>query len=324
MRFPRASLLVGVVAALTLAACGSGGDPSASPAAGGLEKPDIKAMNLPFLDQAALHVGIDKGVFKAEGLNVTAQAFPDSQKAAAAFASGELDLGFANYVSMIQNINNGLKAKIISEGSLGKPGIQAVLVPDASPIRTLKDLEGKKVAVAVLKNVQPLMLNAVLRANGADPAKVEYVQIAVPQTTAAVEAGQVDAAAFTEPFTTQALAKGFRVVADMASGPTQNWPTAGFYVKQEWIDKNPKTAAALARALSKAQALAGDRTNVEKVLQLPTYTKMDPKIASTIKVVDFPTTMSVDRIQRVIDQMKVEGMLTGDMKAADIIFTPSK
>lgn len=325
MRFPRASLLIGMVAALTLTACGSGDDKAKAPAAaGGLETTEVKAMGLPFLDQSGLHVGIDKGVFKTEGLNAVTTFFTNSQLGNAAFESGEVDLGFANYVTLIQNIANGAKFKIISEGSLGKPGIQAVLVPDKSPIRSIKDLEGKKIAVAVLKNVQPLMLNAVLRANSIDPSKVEYVQLPVPTTLQSVEAGQVDAAAFTEPFTTQALGKGFRVVTDLASGPTQNWPTAGYYVKQEWIDKNPKTAAALARALSKAQEAAGDRSNVEKVLQLPTFTKMDAKTASTIKVVDFPTTVSAERIQRVIDQMKVEGLLQNDLKAADIIFSPSK
>lgn len=324
MRFPRTALLLGLTTALTLSSCGSGDERAATGGNGGLEQTEIKAMSLPFLDQASLHVGLDKGVFRTEGLNVTATQFTDSRAGNAAFQSDEVQLGFANYVSLLQNIDNGTKLRIISEGSLGRPGIQAVLVPDNSPIRTAKDLEGKKVAVAILKNVQPLMLNAVLRANGADPAKVEYVQIPVPNTAEAVRQRQVDAAAFTEPFTTAALSQGFRVVTDLALGPTQNWPTAGYFVKQEWLDRNPKTAAALARAMSKAQELAGDRTNVEKVLQLPTYTKMDAKVASTVKLVDFPTTLSAERLQRVIDQMRVEGMLKNNLKASDIIFTPAE
>ncbi|MFI9553527.1 ABC transporter substrate-binding protein [Nonomuraea endophytica] len=323
MRFSRVSLLAGLVAALALAGCGSGtGGAEPGKTAAVQESSVVNAMALPFLDQAGLHVGLDKGVFTTEGVELTAQFFTDSKAGSVAFNSGEVDLGFANYVSLLQIIDNGAKLKIISEGSVGKPGVQAVMVPESSPIKTVKDLEGKKVAVAVLKNVQPLMLNAVLRDAGADPAKVEYVQVPVPNTVAAVEAGQVDAAAFTEPFTSLAAGKGFRLVTDLASGTTQNWPTAGYFVKQEWIDAHPKTAAALATALGKAQSLAADRASVEKVLQLPTYTKMDATTAAAIKLVDFPTAPDAARLQRVIDQMKVEGLLKGTFKAAELIYTP--
>ncbi|WP_067457821.1 ABC transporter substrate-binding protein [Actinomadura macra] len=320
----RRSVLLGALLLVASLATGCG-DSESSDGGKGLEKKTLTVASLPLVDAAALHVAQKQKLFEAEGLKVQIKPVQQSIQALPALAKGDVDvIAGANYVSFLQANEKGtLKLSIVAEGASLTSNMMNVLVKSNSSIKTAKDLEGKKVAVNILNNIQSLTLNAILKANNVDPSKVTYVAIPFPQMAAALEKGQVDAVHIVEPFLSDTQKKqGARVAVDGGSEPVTGLPIAGFVSTQEFTSKYPKTAAAFQRAIFKAQGLAsGDRKRVEEVL--PTYTKIDKQVASVITLPGYPTSLNTTRMQRVIDLMTTAGLLKQKPDLKTVLFQPT-
>ncbi|MFJ3305188.1 ABC transporter substrate-binding protein [Streptomyces sp. NPDC086549] len=124
---------------------------------------------LPLTDSAALYLARDRGLFAKEGLDVRIQPVQQSIQALPALLKGQVDvIASANYVTYFQAYEKGtLDLRILAEGVRIAPHMMDVLVPKDSALKSPADLAGKKVAVAVLNNIQALTLNAILDARHA-------------------------------------------------------------------------------------------------------------------------------------------------------------
>ncbi|WP_242906746.1 ABC transporter substrate-binding protein [Actinomadura terrae] len=321
----RRSALLGALLLVASLAVGCGDSDDSSGSSKGLEKKTLTVASLPLVDGAALHIAQKQKLFEAEGLKVQIKPVQQSIQALPALAKGDVDvIAGANYVSFLQANEKGtLKLSIVAEGATLTSNMMNVLVKSDSKIKTAKDLEGKKVAVNILNNIQSLTLNAILKANNVDSAKVNYVAIPFPQMAAALEKGQVDAVHIVEPFLSDTQKKqGARVAVDGGSEPVTGLPISGYVSTQDFTSKNPKTAAAFQRAIMKAQGIAtGDRKRVEEVL--PGYARIDSQVASVITLPGYPTSLNTTRMQRVVDLMTTAGLLKQKPDMKTILFQPT-
>jgi NitT/TauT family transport system substrate-binding protein len=308
-----------LLTAALIAGCGGSG----SAGGNGLEKKTITVASLPLVDGAGLYIAIKQKYFEAEGLRVQIKPVAQSILAMPALQNGQVDaIAGANYVTFLQANEKGvLKLRILADGAAEAPRFTEVLVMPNSPIKQAKDLEGKTVAVNILNNVQSLTLNQVLKANNVDPAKIKYRAVPFPQMGAALEKGQIDAVHTAEPFGTDFQRKlGARMVVDGGGPPINDLSVSGYVTTQQFIDKNPKTAAAFQRAIQKAQQLAAtDRKKIEEVL--PGYAKIDAKTASVLSLPHYPTSLNPTRLQRLPDLMLQDGLLKNRIDMKSVIFT---
>ncbi|GAA4242085.1 hypothetical protein GCM10022254_73530 [Actinomadura meridiana] len=320
----RLSALLGglALAAAAITGCSDSGDGSSG--GGKLETTTMTVAALPLADNVAVYLAQKEGLFKKEGLNVEIKPIQQSTQAIPALAKGDVQaIAGANYVSFLEaNAEGTLKLSILAEGASMTSHMMDVLVLPNSPIRTPKDLEGKKVAVNIENNVQSLTLNAILKANNVDASKIRYVQVPFGQMASALDRGQVGAVHLSEPFTSDAERRlGARVVVDGGAEPVSDLPISGYVSTQDFTTKNPNTAAAFQRAIFAAQRIATtDRGRVESAL--PAYTKIDSRVVSVITLPNYPSTLTTNHIQRVVDLMTAGGLLQKkpDMKA--ILFRP--
>ena len=326
-RNPRSRIIRrGLAAALTLtvggalAACGGGSGDSAGNSANGLEKARINVAGLAVVDDAPLYIARDRGLFRKQGLKVHVTTLTQSTQAIPGLLRGDIDIDAGgNYVSFFQAKAKGaIDLRVLANAFQCGKDVVPVLAMPGSAIRRPADLAGKKIAVNLVNNVQTMLLNAVLRADGVDVSKIKYVQVPFPNMAAALEKGQVDAASAVEPFSTGMKRRlHARKVVDSCTGPTKDFPLSGVFATDEFVKKNPKTVAAFQRAYRAAAKIAADRSVVERTL--PGYTKIDRKTASAITIGRFPVTADPAALQKVADLMRSSGMLSKPLNAGDLL-----
>ncbi|HEY7488914.1 MAG TPA: ABC transporter substrate-binding protein [Streptosporangiaceae bacterium] len=297
------------IAALAMAASGCSGSDSQESSPSGLEKSTITVGYLPVADGAQLKLAIDRGFFKAEGLTVKIRMMQGGAEAPPLMQSGAIDLALGAYVPFFMAKAGGFPLHIVADAFETAPGTHTLLVNNDSPIHSVQDLKGKKVAVNVKHNLATLLIQATLQPQGVklDENK-NFVPVNFPQMEAALKNHVVDAAQFVEPFGTQAQKQiGARLLTDLSQGPTANFPVGGYASTETWAKNHPKTVAAFQRALYKAQALLADRQVLAQTL--PTYTQIDANTAATLHVGVYPTSINTTRLQRVADMMQQYGYL---------------
>jgi NitT/TauT family transport system substrate-binding protein len=315
--FRRAAVTVGAVLVLAAGGCSGSDDAKSDP--GELEKTELNVGALPIIDDAPLFVAIDQGFFAAEGLTVKPVLLQSGSLALPRLLQGTLDVAFSNYVSVFRAQARGQgKFRVLIEGYQAGSNVLGIVATDPKIVRP-GDLRGKTVAVNSLDSVGPLTINSALTVNDVRPGTVKFQEIPFQQMAGAVQRRQVDAAWMVEPYITDAAKElGARMILDTASGPTADWPVAGYVSTATFADRYPKTAAAFKRAMRRAQEVSADRQNIEKVL--PKLAKIDPETAVISSIGVFPTSEdpSPVRLQRVADLMQQAGMLDAQLNVRNL------
>jgi NitT/TauT family transport system substrate-binding protein len=137
-------------------------------------------------------VAIDKGYFKAEGLDVTIDTAGGSLEPINRVASGTYDMGFGDINSLIKfrDANPGTPIKAVFM-LYNKPAF-SIVGRKSRGVNTPKDLEGKKLGAPPPDGAYaqwPIFTQA----NGIDPAKVTVVSVGFPVREPMLASGEVDA-----------------------------------------------------------------------------------------------------------------------------------
>lgn len=308
---------------LTLAACG-GTDEATEPAAdgGAPEVTELAVGHVPVADQAALFHAVNEGYFTAEGLTVTPQTAQGGAAAVPAMIAGELDAVFGTYPTFMLAQQNATELKIVSLGVAGSENFAGVFVSPQSGITGVADMAGKKLAVNTLNNTGDLTIKSVLTENGVDPAQVEFLEMPFPDMAAALERGNVDAAWAVEPFQTALLGAGNTKAFSNFSGRTATIPLAGIAMTADFVEENPNTAAAFARAMEKANADLAENPDIARELT-PTYSQTSAEVANAMELpiwkAGFPTVADIELWNEV---MVDGGALDEPLDLEQMIFTP--
>src|SRR4051812_44023650 len=116
----------------------------------------LRVGTIPIVDSAPLFIGIQKGFFKDQGLEIDTTPAPGGAALLPALAAGQFQVAFSNTTSTLLAIGEGLPFKFITAGcSTGPqgPDLAGLMVRADSPIRGGTDLEGKRVAVNNRNNI---------------------------------------------------------------------------------------------------------------------------------------------------------------------------
>ncbi|MBP2320596.1 NitT/TauT family transport system substrate-binding protein [Kibdelosporangium banguiense] len=325
MTRPRRAFIGVIAAALVTTVSGCGllsGEDSSTPAGTGVEKAKIRLGIIPIVDVAPVHIAIQKGYFRDEGVEVELKAIQGGAAGIPGLVNGELDVTFGNWVSFLAAQAKGATdLKLVADGYRGKPEMFLVMAMPGSPIKTAQDLVGKKVAVNTRGNVAELAVRAAVKAKGVDANTVQFTEMAFPDMQPALQRNDIDAALLVEPFITRAQQQinAFTVV-DTMTGDASELPIGGYATSAKFAAGNPKTIDAFRRALVKAQRDAGERREVESVVT--GYAKVDAAAASMLHLGSYPSSIDVGRLKGVVSLMKANGMLTGDVDPATMLLAP--
>ena len=246
----RTALVAGLLAAVTLAGCGSGS--SDKKEAGSVAKTGEKVtLRLGYFNNvthAPAIVGLEKGIFADKlGPNVTLSptVFNAGPAAVEAIFSGAIDATFVGPNPAINAYakSNGSAVRIISGATSGG----AFLVVNPS-INSAADLKGKKVASPQLGNTQDVALRSWLKDQGlkTDTQGGGDVNI-VPQDNAqaleAFKAGTIAGAWEPEPWATRMVqeGKGRILVDEKTLWPGGKFVTTQLMVRTAFLKDHPDT-----------------------------------------------------------------------------------
>jgi NitT/TauT family transport system substrate-binding protein len=201
--------------------------------------------------EAPIFTAIEKGFFKEEGLEVSLVKC-DWRNYKDVLALGGYDLTHHLVMYFLKPIEQGLDVKFTGGIHRGCLRLQAGI---KSNIQTVKDLRGKRIGVPGMGTPPFIFASRVLGANGIDIKKdVTWLVFPAGELGLALDKGEVDAVANSEPIGSMLLAAGkVRNVADQATDmPYKEEYCCAVLVSGKFLAKNPKATAAGTRALLKA------------------------------------------------------------------------
>ena len=241
------------------------------------------ASGLPFF------AAVEKGYFKEAGLDVEPLKFASAQQVMEAMLAGRAE-----------GSSNGTASAALAIGEIAQPGLLKIfctnptnakyvldefLVAKDSPIKSIAELKGKKVACGPgLQNVT--LAKTMLERAGAGAMSVS--ELPIGQHVAALAAGQVDAVYSLEPSgtvgrlngTTRTLEVG--VVAKYILGdPMAPWHGGAASLTTDFIKKNPEVTKKFIAAYTRGVELVRSKPDEARPF-LKGYTAIDGPLTAEV------------------------------------------
>jgi len=241
---------------------------------------------------------------------------------APAVASGDLQIGWTNVISLYQAHAEGFGFKFITGGATNVKGsndTHAILVVKDSPIKTGRDLEGKTLAVNTLNNIVHLMAMAWIDRNGGNSAKVKFVEIPFPQMEAALTSGRVDAISAHEPFVTAATGRGgSRLLAYNWGQVLPKFLIASWFASDKWIQKNKPVVNGFIRAINRGIGAVNADIQGTRNLMIK-WTGLSPDLAKKVALPVFEKGIPEKDIQVTIDLTHKYKLIGRSFKAKEVV-----
>lgn len=206
---------------------------------------------IPIINSAYGSLAVAKGLgfFAKEGLDVSIQTTGGSLDVIQNIVSGQFDIGAALPEAIVPIILRGRDLVMIYNYVRAPTGSVAVL--KEGPIKSLKDLKGKKIGAQSLSSGNIMLTNAQLAEAGLNPKQdVTYLAVGVgAQALHALKTGQVDALALFDSHyaAMENIGAEFRYF-----DPNPDLFSIQFIVTREMLKKRPKLVEGFGRAMAKA------------------------------------------------------------------------
>lgn len=236
------------------------------------------AFTLPWLAQGATaysYIAKDRGFFEQRGLEVEISRGAGSLAAAQAIGNGQFDYGLVSTGATLVAAAAGVPLAAL--GTANYDAYMGNLVLEDSPIRTPKDLNGKKLGGVPASAEAPFWPAFAARA-GIDLATIDYVQSDPRVLERALVDGQLDASigiVSTSYAVIEAMGKKTRGILWSEYGLT--FYSNNVVTTQDTLAKDPGVAAAVTEALM--EGLAYQLKNPEESLDI--FMKMVPELELT-------------------------------------------
>jgi NitT/TauT family transport system substrate-binding protein len=285
----------------------------------------VSANGMPF------GVALAKGYFKDEGINVTGliSSAGGGTSLRNMLAGGGVPYGEVNPGVVVSAILAGADLKIVSDNVLTVAEFVWAVKPD-SPIKTIKDLKGKKIGYTNPRSTSQALARMLLQIAGYQPDDAELVKTGgFGEGIAALDSGQVDVVPITEPLWSKLKGK-YRavVVASDVLPPLDN--VVGV-ATVEMMEKRGDFIRAVIRARRKAVKFMKEHPDEAGDIVAKQY-NLEPEVArAAVRTLTTSTTKGVpywgegeihlEGLKRMIEAQRSVGAITGEVDYSKIIDT---
>ncbi|MDY6878954.1 MAG: NrtA/SsuA/CpmA family ABC transporter substrate-binding protein [Desulfatiglans sp.] len=209
-------------------------------------------------------VAVEKGFFKAEGLDITARVFCSGPECTEALISGGATFGTMGDTTAVILLSRRADAfKIICSHGGGEKR-HRIVVSDKSEIRSITGLEAKKIGVKKGTSTHGGLLRFA-RKHGLD-LRDSIVDMSPSLQLTALATGELDAIVASEPTPSQAEEGGFGRPLATLEGLGNSYPVL-LAVKACFAQKHPDVVAKVLRALNRAEDFVEGHWDEAAVIQ---------------------------------------------------------
>jgi NitT/TauT family transport system substrate-binding protein len=272
----------------------------------------LKVGLLPFSEALAAVIADKEGFFKAEGIEIEITKFVGGAAALPVLQAGRIDIAFSNTVSTLQAIEQGLDAMVLAPGAVVRsaaPDTTTAILVRKGALKSIKELEGKRMAVNVINSTAWLHAVAALERHGVDHTKVRFTEVPFPQMNDPLLNGQVDAIGQVEPFRSALMATDkAEIVAWPYVETAPGSDITQYLALTPWVEKNRDTAVKFARAVIKGAQFAKSNEAATRDINVA-YTGLNPALKDKVLLAELGTAVNVAGMARTMELMQKYGML---------------
>jgi NitT/TauT family transport system substrate-binding protein len=292
----------------------------ALPSGGRAQDAALKVATIPIDTGAEAFYALDQGFFKKAGLDVSIERITNGPAIAAAVASGAVDVGFSNLVSLAIAFKKGVAITLIAPAGMysSKAPTTTCVVALNSPIKTAKDLNGKIFATNGLKNIGEFGPRAWIDKNGGDSSTVKFVEMPFPDMAGALTQGRIDAAVMAEPTMTESKGQT-RFLSNCYDGIGSNYMIGAYFATTAWAAAHADLVRKFQTAIRDTAQWANKNPAGSAVI-LARESKMNPDIAAKMYRAVYPERLEAGAIQPVIDVTAKYGALPATFPAAEMMY----
>lgn len=313
LRFRRSpfALLLAVVAAVALGACGED-DTATGPGGVGTVRPVV----LEGTQMFPLTIMRSKGIAEKHKLKVEPQVTAGPEAVYTRMQTPDFQIAFGTWAKAVQLAQSG--TKVVNVFSMYGYS-NSVLVAKDSPLRSIGDLEGKKIGLFGGPGSGTTLLFRLLakRFYGFDPQTEAKIHYGAPGLLAGqLERGDIDAALLLDPIVQKTLAAGKTRELGPDIGTDWNKRTGqrpllvAMQMNSDWAKDNPDVARRFVAAFSEALTYIDEHPEVWPELAESVGLK-DPESVEHLRRKAEPTLVN-DWSQKLIDEQVAFGKLLVD------------
>jgi NitT/TauT family transport system substrate-binding protein len=209
-------------------------------------------------------VGLSKGFFTTEGVNLDLVLTETSARSTTALAGGSLDLSNNSPDSSILAVEKGADLVIVGE-ELARPVYTLLGQPT---IQSVSDLRGQRVGVSDLKSGATIVLLRTLALYGVGPNDVDLIPAGGTSARyAALKSGAIAAAAMLQPDDFRAIDEGFHRLA-VSTEAVKLLPFNSVVVRRDWARAHAAELVRFLRAFRQSADWLYDPANREEAIAI--------------------------------------------------------
>jgi NitT/TauT family transport system substrate-binding protein len=299
---------VALAATLLAASACSSDDDQPDPAGVGTK---VSVGVIPIVDVAPIYLGKQKGFFSSRGIDLTLVPEQGGAAIVKGVLAGKYQFGFSNVTSLMAAKADGAPLKAVANGvaSTGRAGrdFSAVVVAGDSPIRSAKDLAGKRIAVNTLKNLGDTTVRQSVRAAEGNPATIRFQAMPFSEMPNALQARTIDAAWVVEPQLSEVLTQGGQVIASNYVDTAPDLTVAMYFTGTPVIDKDPELVKHVAEAINESLRYAAGHPD-EVRATVGTYTKINDVVRTAMILPSWPNDINRPSLERLASLGRKDGI----------------
>ena len=270
----------------------------------------------------ATFIAKDEGFFEKHGIDATVKQMSGVSTAAPlALVAGSVQVTAASFPTAVLAAEQGLDVKILAGTTVSAPGfhISALVVRPELDIKTAKDVEGHSVGVPGINNFIHVLMVKWLGDNGADPMKVHFIEVGMPQMADLLRSGQIDAATPVEPVTTRLLGSGAgKLVSYYTDGLPAGTSAYVLMIGGNYAATHPEIVAAFRAALD--DGLAWYRAHPDEVdAIIVKYLRLPADVVRASPKPPYDNEITTQQVAFWLDEMTKQKLLSQLFDPASLI-----